>query len=316
MQRLRITRAIWFPFVLLAVVAWGCSDAGSIEPDRPMAAAGGQFGDYWYQGKAELNRYELEQARYGELHKGEAVLIFVTEDFLTDKQVKFERGDGTKAVSILKLNSARKFYTGIYPYSNLTSVFTPVDQKKHPQSLKISTTVQEWCGHVYSQLNLRDGSYRGISHSYFQEEADQQFDLKAALLEDEIWTRIRLAPGSLPTGNIELIPDLQFIRLRHLKFEVQKATAELKTAVGSKLSKNPVMEYSVSYKDINRKVRIFFEKTFPHEILSWEEEITSGWGPGAKTLTTRAVRTHKVITDYWSKNSVADADYRNQLGLQ
>jgi len=44
--------------------------------------------DYWYQGKAEISSYQLEQARYSDVHPGEAVLVFVTEDFLTDKQVK------------------------------------------------------------------------------------------------------------------------------------------------------------------------------------------------------------------------------------
>ncbi len=51
-----------------------------------------QFKGYWYQGKAELTRYQLEQARYGEIHSGDAVLIFVTENFLLDKQVKHEHG--------------------------------------------------------------------------------------------------------------------------------------------------------------------------------------------------------------------------------
>ena len=52
----------------------------SISPDP--------FGDYWYQGEAEITSYELEQARYGSMHDGEAVLIFVTERFLENKAGK------------------------------------------------------------------------------------------------------------------------------------------------------------------------------------------------------------------------------------
>ena len=37
-----------------------------------------QFNDYWYAGDAELTRYALQQVRYGEVHEGDAVLIFVT----------------------------------------------------------------------------------------------------------------------------------------------------------------------------------------------------------------------------------------------
>ena len=45
------------------------------------------FNKYWYAGEAELNSYTLSQARYGENHEGEAVLIFVTEDFSKSKYV-------------------------------------------------------------------------------------------------------------------------------------------------------------------------------------------------------------------------------------
>ena len=58
--------------------------AGSIQDPEKA-----HFRQYWYQQKAELTRYSLDQARYGEIRKGESVLIFVTEPFFKDKQVKF-----------------------------------------------------------------------------------------------------------------------------------------------------------------------------------------------------------------------------------
>ena len=48
------------------------------------------FKNYWYQGKAEVASYKLEQARYGEMRDGHAVLVFVTEDFSKSKQVKLD----------------------------------------------------------------------------------------------------------------------------------------------------------------------------------------------------------------------------------
>src|SRR5688572_8355489 len=123
--------------------------AGETAPAPPAAPSPSfdvaRFGRYWYQGKAELTRYALEQARYGELHKGDAVLVFVTEPFLPEKQVKLERGDPARGVSVLKLNSTRKFFTGIYPYSVMTSTFTPVDFGK-TGTLKVTSSTQEWCG--------------------------------------------------------------------------------------------------------------------------------------------------------------------------
>ena len=125
------------------------------------------FDTYWYQGSAELSRYTLRQARYGEYHDGEAVLIFVTEDFLPGPQVKQERGESPAAISVLKLNAYRRFFTGIYPYTLMTSSFTPASIESS-RTLKVSSSMQEWCGNVYSQINRRADGLRVQLHSYFQ----------------------------------------------------------------------------------------------------------------------------------------------------
>jgi len=90
--------------LFLAVITALGTSLSAASPDNA-------FRQYWYAGKAELTRYALEQARYGEIHKGDAVLVFVTEPFLIDKQVKYEFGDNSKAVSVLKLNLVKKFFT-------------------------------------------------------------------------------------------------------------------------------------------------------------------------------------------------------------
>ena len=287
-----------------------CAPAHRIKPFTPNQ----DFKDYWYQGKAELNRYELEQARYGEIHKGDAILVFVKEDFLRDKQVKLEHGSSENALPVLKLNAIRKFATGIYSYSILTSVFTPFDLEDTP-TLKVSNSNQDWCGHTYAQINFRRGKYEGVEHSYFEDEADKKFRMDQTLLEDEIWTHIRLNPQSLPTGHIEILPGLYFIRLLHKDFEPQTAEAQLTTIVDSSLSNYPINVYTVDYQSIDRKLRILFEQNFPYSILGWEETYKSGWGVRAKELTTRARRTNTLITDYWRRNSVADSTYRKMLGL-
>lgn len=300
-------------FLSLIIISFHIACAN--ESDSIAAPRSQQFKDYWYQGKAELNRYELRQARYGEIHKGDAVLVFVMEDFLTDKQVKLEHGKSKNAISVLKLNTSRKFFTGIYPYSILTSAFTPVDQQTWGHTLKVSNSNQEWCGHTYAQINFRDGEYKGIGHSYFQDEADREFVVKPQLLEDEVWTLIRLAPQSLPTGDIEILPGLFFIRLRHMDFKTQKANAQLSTIDDTSLSDEPIRVYTIQYKSINRLLKIMFESEFPYSILAWEETYKSGFGDNAKELTTTATRTNTVYTDYWTKHSLADSTYRKKLGL-
>lgn len=276
--------------------------------------ADNDFNSYWYAGKAEITRYELDQARYGEMRKGDAVLIFVTEDFRADKQVKYEGGDRDNVISVLKMNATKKFYTGIYPYSIMTSVFTPVNIDAM-STLKVSTSSQEWCGHTYMQLNQRDDEFKVLLRSYFQNEGDEESTLDEALLEDEIWTLIRLKPEALPTGSIEIIPGTVFARLKHVPLKIERAKAELSDHRNNELSDEPLQRYTIAYPELDRTLAITFEKMFPHRILAWEETFKSGFGANAKMLTTRAVKTNSIMTDYWSKNKASDSYLRDELGI-
>ncbi|HZI66311.1 MAG TPA: hypothetical protein VFF17_07070 [Thermoanaerobaculia bacterium] len=286
---------------LLGLLAF--TAAVSPAPAGPEAK---RFGDYWHQGKAELTRYALDQARYGETHRGEAVLIFVTEPFLPDRQVKLERGDPSKGVPVLKLNAVRKFFTGIYPYSLMTSTFTPVDFRTSP-TLKVASSSQEWCGMTFTQLNRRGPRQEGLLRSYFEEEGDRAFGFPAAWLEDEIWTRLRLAPATLPTGSISIVPGLQYARLGHKPVRPEKARASVRTEGNETV-------YSLEYEAVPRKLAIRFESAFPHRIRSWEETGPGGFD-GSPTLTTKATATKSLMLDYWNKHGNADAHYRKELGV-
>ena len=286
----------------LAITVISCSPVNSQQNSFQLSQ---QFKDYWYTGKAELTRYELEQARYGEIRDGDAVLIFVTEDFDKDKQVKHESGDNQQAISVLKLNLTKNFVTGIYPYSLMSSVFTPVDHNK--STLKVTSTTQEWCGHTFSQLNLIGKKYQGHLFSYFQQEGDQEFTLDDALLEDEIWTMLRIQPFSLPVGEIQLLPGTQFLRLKHHPFSLESAIASMEKVDNSKWSK-----YRVEYQNIPRVLEITFETEFPHTIEDWEEHSTDSNGV---TLVTKARKTHAIKGAYWSQNHNADSVVRKDLGL-
>lgn len=258
------------------------------------------FKSYWYKGEAEITSYTLEQARYGELREGNAVLVFVTEDFLPKEQVKADNYSKDN-IPVMKLNATKNFNTGIYPYSIMQSTFYPVDNSTH--ALKLSCSVQEWCGHVYSQLNNRV-QFEVLSHSYFESEADQNFKLNKAILENELWTQLRIDPSSLPVGNLEIIPSLEFIRLKHIELKAYKAQAELSANA-----------YSISYPELNRNLTLHFNSQFPYEILSWEDSFSSGYGPNAKILTTKATRLKTIKSAYWRKNANANVVLRDTLKL-
>lgn len=263
-----------------------------------------EFKDYWYSGTAEITSYELKQARYGEIRKGEAVLIYVTEDFLPDEQVK-ANSSNPENISVLKLNSTKKFVTGIYPYSIMQSSFYPLDGTEH--ALKVSASIQEWCGQVYVQINNRS-SLKVISHSYFQGEADQDFNLKKTHLENEIWNRLRIDPDAVPVGNFKMIPSLEYLRLSHKEIKAYAATGEFYTIDNFNV-------YNLEYPELNRELKIYFSLGSPYTIEKWEESYPSGFGENAEILTSTAIKKQRIKTDYWNKNSNKNLPLRQKLEL-
>lgn len=263
-----------------------------------------EFKGYWYEGKAELTSYTIEQARYGELREGTAVTIFVTEDFLPEAQVKADN-ISEENIPVLKLNSTKNFLTGIYPYSIMTSTFSPLETEDH--AIKVTNSVQEWCGHVFAQLNNRK-KYEVESHSYFQNEADQSLTLPKTWLENEFWNLIRINPEELPTGEFEVIPAFEYLRLHHKEIKAYPAMLSLKQ--GDSLS-----SFKVVYPELQRDLVIYFSSDFPYEIEKWEETARSGFGEDAKTLTTTATKLKRIKTAYWQQNQTKHEVLRDSLGL-
>ncbi|WP_400078425.1 septum formation inhibitor Maf [Winogradskyella sp. R77965] len=268
---------------------------------EPKTTLSKEFNDYWYNGEAEITSYKLEQARYGEMRDGKAVLVFVTEDFLPEIQVKADNYS-KKNTPVLKLNATKNFNTGIYPYSIMQSTFYPVSNNQH--ALKISASVQEWCGHVYTQLNNRN-EFEIMSHSYFQSEADESFKLEKNWTENELWVKLRVDPKSLPVGSLKIIPSFEFLRLRHQPTKAYNASVSNENSI-----------YTIFYPELNRTLKINFNPNFPYDILGWEETTPSGYGASAKTLTTKATKLESIKSAYWSKNNNADEGLRETLKLE
>lgn len=286
----------------LLLVATTCSESPVDLPD--------DFAAHWYQGQAEITSYKLTQARYGELRDGEAVLIFVTEDISRSKQVKLDDHEaaGADAQTVLKLNLTKTFTTGIYPYSLMTSVFMPVASGQGPSAVKVTTSAQEWCGHTFLQMNLRGGKYEVHGYSYFESEGDVDVELPLVYLEDEMWTRIRLNPESLPIGELDMVPGSLFQRLGHVEPAPHPVVAERTETEGR-------VTYSLRYPSLERTIALTFGASFPHTILSWEETQMSGFGENRREMTTTAVRDTTIMSDYWRRNKLEDEPLRGVLGL-
>jgi hypothetical protein len=264
------------------------------------------WGKYWFQGKAEISSFDLTQYRYGEPRTGEAVLIFVTEEFSRKNHVKLDQPEkaGNDKISVIKMNQTRDFVTGIYPYHMMLSVFTPTKEKKH--SLKITASSQEWCGHTFTQINLKSkDSYQGKIFSYFEKEGDDSFSFKG-WTEDELWNLIRINPNQIPIGSVNMIPSIFHQRFTHEEFKTEEAFIRMTDITNNR------RQLEVTYSSGSRILKIDFEKEFPYQIMGWEESQTKA--DGTKEIS-KAKRKGLKIVDYWTKNKSEDEFLRRELNL-
>ena len=312
--------------VLFAVAVWSifaCSETFKGDQRMPAGQAmvasqvfqesTAKLDSYWYKGLAEISSYELIQNRYRDEHPGEAIMIFVTEDFLTDKQVKNDNYTNPNSISILKNNMVRKFPTGVYDYSMMTSVFTPANPNQYPHTLKVTTSSQEWCGHTFMQINKHKENFSIQLNSYFESEGDQQLEAPIAILEDELYNRIRINPDNLPSGSINIYPSTMVLRLMHLPFEPVKANCALMEYEGEDFEGNELKAYTVQYPALNRQLTIVFESEAPYEIVGWKDTYPSAFDK--KIRTTSAKRKKTILSPYWQKNSLLDMSLRAELEL-
>ncbi len=259
-----------------------------------------EFKEYWYDGLAEISNYNLSIERYGEVREGNAVLIFVTEPFDPTDQIKADQQSDSN-ISVLKLNATMDFNTGIYPYKIMSSTFLPLEREEN--AIKVATSIQEWCGHTYMQLNLRNNQYDGVLYSYFQSEGNTQFKLKNAILENQIAMQLRLDPSKMPVGSISIIPSTEHLRLNHIEPKALPAIASSEII-------DDYLKYTIDYKS-GRSLSYRVQKKFPFQILSWEEYQTSeNTQPTIKATLKKSIR-----TPYWKKNSNKFASLRDSLAL-
>lgn len=256
-----------------------------------------EFKKHWFDGRAEISSYELTHSRYGELRKGNAILIYVTEDFLTEEQVKANQ-KSDKTVPVIKSNRTKSFLTGIYPYHIMSSTFTSL-KKAHPL-IKTSASVQEWCGQSYLQLNHRPPYFQLTSHSYFEGEADEQICIAQTVTEDELWNLVRLGPENLPTGNFLLLPALEDLRMDHLPLQAVPATGQLDKG-----------KYTLKVPSHSRVFTLYFLEEFPFTIQGWENQYTHK----GTQYSSSAQRTHTQRRAYWKENNNASQALRKPFKI-
>lgn len=281
------------------------------------ASAGAQAPDFWKHwgdGQAEMNGYRLVQPRYGATRAGQAVLIYVTEDFTETTRVKADPGKhpARDVFPVLKLNAVRQFRTGVYDYSLMTSVFARVGRTFTPA--KVSFTGQDWCGQVYHHVTPRAGRVAGLFHSYFDGEADGVDDLpmpEGGVFEDALpillraWAGEFVAPGA--SREVPLLPALQRARLDHKPLAWTTATitrAATVAPVAVPAGRIDAWRYTVREAG-GRESTWDVEAAPPYRLLRW----TAPGGELAELLGTDRM-------PYWQMNGPGGEQARKRFGLQ
>lgn len=262
-----------------------------------------EYKDYWFNGTAEISSYELSQARYGQLRDGQSVMVFVTEPFSVSSNTKADNPT-SEDPTVLKLNFTKNFNTGIYPYSMMNSSFFPFEDGQ--QSLKVATSVQEWCGQVYMELKNKQQFEIDID-SYFEGESQADLKLEKTLLEDDLWSMIRLQPDNLPQGEITAVPGFFYLRLKHVPTKAYSAS-------GSLTQTDSISSYAINYPELKRSLTINYETAFPHKILGWTEKYPKSYR-GNELIQTKGRLKKTIRSDYWRRNSNKDAVLRDSLAL-
>lgn len=330
-----MTRTRTFRFAaVLALVLLACFSAGvsrtagspdptAVAPASPAPGPGLSFGDdfwkRWGDGRAELASYDLTFPRYGELRRGTAVTVFVTETFANSVRVKSDSGRRPKSdeFPVMKLNLIQDFPTGIYDYNMMTSAFValaPVNGRPAGSTTKVSFSSQEWCGDTYAQILFDAASARLVSHSYFDGEADETrvLPVPADALDGDallLWARGFAAPP-LDRGErreVRLVKSLRTSRLAHKPVEVGKATLSRQAAPARVTV--PAGTFSVERRTVEiaggPTWTISVETAEPHRIIQWE---TSD-GEQASLLASDRLQ-------YWKMHGERDQSALRRLGLK
>ena len=303
---------------LSACAAPPSATAGPASPPPVPAGPDAAFWAVWGDGNAEVSSYDLIQPRYGELHPGGAVLIFVTEDFSWSERVKADPSahPATDIRKVIKLNATRDFQTGIYPYHVLTSTFLRLeagDSMAALTAIKVNFSAQEWCGTVFDELTMAAGALHVVSHTYFDSDTRAALDLPipaGTVYGDSVPVLIRglegpwLAPGQART--VPWLPTQMQQRFSHTSPALEEAV--IRRAPAPESHTTPAGTYVVDRYTVavtgGETTTWFVESAPPARIIGW-----------SSTTGEQAALRGSDRLPYWQLNNRGDADARARVGL-
>lgn len=296
---------------VLILLSLGACSASAARINHPSQAGPG-FWDHWGDGRGELAGYAVVQPRYGQPRHGEAVLIVVTETLDAQTLIKAD-GPTNAGVPVLKLNTALDFRTGLYDYNVMTSAFVPLDGSLERGTVaKMSFSSQEWCGHVWDQVLVREGEIAHTWHSYFESEGEGSVSQPVrsdGIFVDAMPILARDLAGPLiepgQTRAVPVWPRAQHSRFAHVAPDWRSGT--LSREATTRVVTVPAGEFEVrrTRLEVDGLVGAWdVEVAPPHRLVAWS------WSDGERGELAGAER-----LAYWGLNGPSGQAYRERLGL-
>jgi hypothetical protein len=305
--------------VLLAVGPSSGADEKQASSRTGATVFDAAFWKTWGDGNAEVSSYDLVFPRYGKPRQGLAVAIFVTEPFSDSLRVKADPGKhpASDVFPVMKLNLVEDFQTGVYDYNEQTSSFLALSTGKGRTEgtlSKISFSSQEWCGHAWLQALVGTDRLKLTEHSYFDGEADRQYELPlpgGGVSEEQLifWARGMAAPRLSPGQSIQapFLPSLQSSRHDHKS--LQWTRVRLSRDAAKREIQSPAGRFRVevfrSVTDAGFSRTFYVEADAPHRVVRWE---TSA-GEHAELVASERLK-------YWELNRPGDESVLTRLGLK
>ncbi|TXC75451.1 hypothetical protein FRC91_12110 [Bradymonadales bacterium TMQ1] len=287
-------------------------EVGSIAelPHEVHQRASSEFWERWGDGRGEVSVYRGQITRYGELREAQATLIFVTEPHDRRTWLKDDSVEQLHRVEVMKLNYLLDFQTGVYPYRVMNSVFAPVDhwdaERERSSPVKMTLSVQEWCGQVFHALWPGRSQYLSRLSSYFDSEGDQEevADVEVgALYADALPLHVREFDGSFLEGAATWTGPM-VVPLWQARVEHQPLTVVLATIARSTLEREGQLltRFDVTWPGGSRFFEV--EREAPRGIVRF--------GAGDGSVFERV--SHKRLP-YWQLNRSGNKQVREELGL-
>jgi hypothetical protein len=226
-----------------------------------------QFSAYWQRDQSEETAYDF-QINNDHVNKP-VTLVFSAIDFRTDAhQPARTAEDRTRSVRVLACQLISPFPDSVGNRQEV-QVFTPVNRSEFLETIQVYAALQTTNDRYAQRLDYQTGQFVLSRQQEDKQRMLPDYKLEKTLLEDELWTRIRLNPAKLPIGHIRLLPSLT---TRQGRLWAEKAIATRADSGSVAFSRPGLQAYSVRFDKSGRTLTIWYARDFPHRIAGWEDQ--------------------------------------------